>query len=527
MKRILLSIVAVIGLLLLSPVFVSHSTRTPALRAARASLLDFVPSSAPLAVDLSAVVSRWSELRAEREVAAFQDAVLSCVGLDVGIVPRLAGDQVVLFLARSEEHTPVAPTLVVLHPHSPADAEAALSGLAQVCFRSNGEVLWIGPAESRQTLEALTSAPETSFADVMPIQETEERLPPGGLVRGWVNPKALVALLRESSMDRGPAALGLVADVVSTNLAPVRYAAFRRDLSGGELTTDAIVAFDLTQLPAEVTCALGAPNAGAFVAPEMLEAADTGLGRALAVVAFRPQARALIPWLRYLAARDPHGPLRNAGFWVDDFERRFRRDLESDLCDTIGERAWLLAIRSESRSTPDLVLVSEAHPTEATEQTMTDLLAWTGEQVLISSFGAVIPTLWREQGNGPAMHGLTLRTPLGRVSGPCFQLTEQFLFLATSQEALAAGKTWFNRIASIEFLADESPDEAAAAGAILARPSVLAGLIAEANGQTDEKLACVRNAIATLLGETESLNARLYHDRDAIRLHGRIRLASK
>jgi len=526
MRRKGLLLLVLIGLVLTSPVLVRQSTRKPAQTVRRDRALDMVPASAPLAVDLSAVVERWPELRAEPKISAFQDAILACFGLDADLVPRLAGERTVMFLTRAQAPAPVIPVLLVFHPTDLADTRTALAGVPQICSRVDGDLVWIGPAGSEAALDALTRKEGPSLASALPVEEAENRLPPGGLVRGWVNPKAVVALLKDSSINGGTAAMGMLADVVSANLASVRYAAFRRDLIDGELTTDAIVAYDMTRLPAEVAQALDARDAGVFVAPEMLEAADTRLGKAVAVVAFRPQARALIPWLRYLAANNPHGPLRNAGFWVDDFERRFGRNLERDLCDAIGERAWLLAIRPGNRLPPDLALVSEVRPAKTTEDTLTDLLAWTGEQVMVSSFGAVIPTLWREQDNGPAIHGLSLRTPLGRASGPCFQLTEQFLFLATSQEALAAGKTWFSRMASIEFIRDESSDEAAS-GAILVRPSALAGLIADASRQTDEDFACLRNAIATLLGDAESLNARVYHDRDAIRLHGQIRLASK
>jgi len=65
-------------------------------------VLDLVPASAPLAVDLTAVGERWSELRAQPELAAFQDSILSCFGLNAELAPRLAGERIVMFLARSE-----------------------------------------------------------------------------------------------------------------------------------------------------------------------------------------------------------------------------------------------------------------------------------------------------------------------------------------------------------------------------------------------------------------------------------------
>ena len=97
MRRKGLLLLALGALLLTSPLWVRHSASTPAQRTASGHVLDLVPASAPLAVDLSAVTERWSELRAQPKVAALQDSILGCFGLDAELIPRLAGERPPLY----------------------------------------------------------------------------------------------------------------------------------------------------------------------------------------------------------------------------------------------------------------------------------------------------------------------------------------------------------------------------------------------------------------------------------------------
>ena len=100
MRRIVLTVIMILAAL---PWMDSHSARRsiPSLgtRAAvmPAALRDLVPASALLAIEVRDLDLRWTEIRAARAIARFQDSVLSCFGIKPEQVPMLAGEQAVLF----------------------------------------------------------------------------------------------------------------------------------------------------------------------------------------------------------------------------------------------------------------------------------------------------------------------------------------------------------------------------------------------------------------------------------------------
>jgi hypothetical protein len=230
---------------------------------------------------------------------------------------------------------------------------------------------------------------------------------------------------------------------------------------------------------------------------------------AFAAFAFRPEPEAWVPWLRYLAARDPQGPMRNLGFQLDDFQKRYGRDLRRDLCDAIGERGWLFLMKGEQIGSVSAVALIEAYAVPALEGTLADLLDWAGEQIWIDSLGTLLFRPWTRTENGLAARGIDLWTPFGKRTGFAFTLTGQYLVLASSEPALCKGLDVAARLPGLEATAPHASMRVL--GAPIAK---LFGEWLALAGRSDNTLM---TALARLIAGIEEARVEVHYEQDAVR----------
>jgi hypothetical protein len=482
------------------------------------SLRDLVPASALVAVEARDLDRRWDEIRGIDAIASFQDAMFSCVGAGADLMPRLAGDRAVLFLARSDIRPFVVP-VAILRPADMPEAERFLSGLHGLSSRRAGGVLWVGPAEAEDLLERLSREETSRFGDVVPMDEVESRLPPGGVVRGWLNPVAFNQLLRDARVDSLPAPLRWAAAALSAELSAVRYVAFRRDFVDGELVTDGIIAYDPDRLPPQVLHLLNPDAAPALLPVEVPS-------NAVAVVAFHLEAQACMPWLRNLAASDPHGPLRNLAFWLDEFQQRFRRDLDRDLFSALGDHGWLLALDLDGAGAPGLAAIVEIREESALGATLRDLMCWASEQLWIRTFGAIIPRPWVDTGRGQVIYGTKLRAAFSEIPGPCFQISGRYLLLGDRPETLAAARAFAESLPHDGSVGGGAGSDTRVHGCVWVKGSEI-GRVLEAgfHGAGPDLGGCLSAAAGAMVAGMESLRADWGYESDAVRLHGHLRFA--
>jgi len=529
MKRMLLVwVAAAAGLLPSLSLTVNHLTNLDFVPAhassltADSELLYRVPGSALLAVSTFNVDQRWDEIRGSRALADFQDALLSGRGLTPDLVPRLVGRRSVFFLAPSDRW-PFAVPIGLLEPVDAGEAEAILRALPDITYLRDGPLFWVGPADAKDLLARLLKDNGLKFPDVVPLSEIAERLPAGGLIRGCVNSNASLELLRESAIEACPFPLRNAAAALAADLSVVRYAAFRRDFVDGAFVTDGLVAYDATRLPAEIRRVLN-PAASPVLIPASgvtLQRPDGSSRSPFAVVAFRPESNAWLPWIRYVSASDPRGPLRNLGFWFEEFQQRYARNLDRDLFSVIGDQAWLLAARVPQTDSVDLALVFQLRGGKAIEGVLDDLFTWAGEQVWLSSFGILSAKSWHENLPGAAIRGLILRTPLASLQGPAFEVTGQYLVIALQPSGLETGRAWIRSIESAKMASGQ--EVPGSHGTILIQTRELGELVQAlhpaAMPEQDQRLW---DAILGLMADSGTLRVDLKYESDAIRFHGRL-----
>lgn len=387
-------------------------------------LIDLLPESTLLAVEIRELSQRWPEIRAISAIRQFQDHVLAELGLSQADLLHLAGERAVLALVVSDDDPPVMP-LVLLRPKHPDEAETVL-GSALTIRRGSG-ALWVGPAEASDRLEALAARGDTERVRRRPFES--------GLVRGWIDPAALRALLRDRVEDAWP--------LVATALEAVRSMEFERDVTGNGVVTDLVIEIDPARLPSEVAQVFASSPEAWPVLPTPL---PPGV---LAASSFRIEADAQWAWLRHVAAGDSRGPLRNFDFWTDEFQARYERELERDLVEALGEHGWLFLVEGETNQTVQVVLLLEARDAALVEATLLDLRSWLVEQIPARTLGLVAPRPRESSVNQLEAHGLALWTPMAEFPGPAFLVTNDHLVLGTGNAALETGlnllrtrKTW-------------------------------------------------------------------------------------
>ncbi len=371
-------------------------------------MVELLPGSTLAAVELINVAGRWDELRATPGIAGLQDRFLAELGLVADDVPGIAGEGMVMGLISDESSRHAVP-VAVLDPPSRSEVLARLGASeALIAVEARGAI-WVGVASHTAALERIATGDGTSIRQAVDLDELSDRLPPGGLVRGVVNPSALSEHLKRRSEYAAGRPVGKIASIIAADLEAIEVIGFRRDLVDGALVTDAWVGIDRDAVPEEVTRALATDDRGPAVLP-------TPLPENLIVAkGFRAEPEAALAWMRFLAERDPEGPLRNLDFWIEEFEARSARDVETDIVAAIGERGVSVVVESEGLFGVDFVVILEANEPERLEAALIDLRDWLAELIRGRTAGMV------------------------NLNGPIIQPVNDHLVIAMSWNALDLG----------------------------------------------------------------------------------------
>jgi hypothetical protein len=489
----------------------------PSAHPAGTQLLDLVPADSLAAIQIRDLDRRWAEIRNNSAIAQLQDYLLHEIGIEPDRVPVLAASHAVLMLARSESEPFIVP-VALLRPCDRAEALRVLAGSRKLSYRDGRDVLWVGPEAAGGLLDSLARGTQRSLSEVLPIEEIDARLPGKGLLRGYVNPRAWAELLAQWSNQTNLELPRWIAAWLGAELSALRYVAFDRDFVAGEIETKAVAAYDTARLPAEV--------AGIFVTNRPpIPAAPLAPPGTIATFSFRLEAAAWLPWLRHLAARDPHGPLRNLDFWFKEFEVRYHRDLRRDLCAALGENGWLFLVEGERTGSAAAVALIETSPDPAEDlkETLADLLEWMGEGVWIDSLGTLFPRYWTGMEDGIATRGMDFWTPIGRRLGLCFAVGGKYLVLATDDSALHEGLTVAQNLPNMRITTNASATHAAVRlrGDAIAR--MFSSCLVLAARQDDPLLA----AVSRLLAGIDCISLDMSYEPDGMRLEGYVRFATQ
>ncbi len=517
-KTVLVVVLVVILSLLLACSADAPSTPDLAARNATADspLPHLLPQSTLLAAEFRDLATRWSEIRAIRPLAEFQNRLLAGSGLTAADLPLLLGDRAVVALVSGTDR--VCRPLALLRPTDLDRAEALLGSLgASWSVIQARHALWIGPQGVAEELETVALGDGTSLAEVVPMDAVDARLPPGGLVRGWVNPTAVRQLLQVRLGRRWSAVLDLIRSLISVELEAVRWIGFRRDITRGRVATDAVVVYDTRALPPEVA-GLFDPSASSPQLPSPLP------DDAAVAAAFRPESQGYLPWLQHVAAREPQGPLRNLDFWIDEFEQRFDTSLERDLFRAIGPHGWLLVFENRAEEPAAWVMVLEASNASLAEATILKLLNWSAEHAAVRTLGLARPRVQDGNLGDRLTHQVVVRMPVGQLPGPSFTTVDGYLLAGVGESAIQAA---MGLIAARAFPAGQHggmgpPPHASlqVRGPALGHlPNSLPGAVT-AGGQE----SVLVEAVVGLIAAVADASTQLWYEADGIRLHSEISL---
>jgi len=487
------------------------------LTAATAPLPQLLPEETMMAVEVRDLARRWPEIRANRLIAELQNRLLEEINLEPDHLPAILGDRAVFALVLADEASSALPVALLLPPDV-GRAEALLASIAPswTAIRARG-ALWCGPTRLADRLKLVALGDGSSLAQAIPLNEVDQRLPAGGLVRGWLNPAAIKRAIGASARGRISAWLDLLRGIVSAELDAVRWIGFRRDIEAGRITADAIVAYDTDKLPSEFREAL---NPGAS-SPQPPDPMPDGVAIA---AAFRLEAQVALPWMRYLAANDPDGPLRNLEFWLTELEGRSRLDLEHDLFDALGEHGWLLAFASMNEAALQWAIVLEVTDASRAENALLSVLDWGMEQGWTRTLGLAVPKVQDNELDGRLVHTLFVSTPLGKLAGPLLSFSEGYLLIAAGSTSMRSAF----RLVEIAAFSSEPGTEARPQpqGSIVIRGPPLARLVesmltlAAKPGGGNGLSAVMADLVANVPGFAGSL----FYETDAIRLNGQVSL---
>jgi hypothetical protein len=520
-KKMLIQLVARVAFLLL--VTLVPQNRAPEATPIDSSLIGLLPESTVLAVELRDVDSRWSEIRGMRAISRFQDRLLAGSALGADDLRRLIGDHAVLALVVAADGRSALP-VAVLRPRRISEAAALLEEASvsrgqqdpAYTVHRRGDTLWIGPIDAADRLATLARGTGTSLLKSLPLSETNARLPDGGLIRGWLNPRVLGDLLRDQIEGTRPEWLELVGALAAAELDAVRFAGFRRDLTPDGVITDAVIGYDTDVLPPEVTRALAFP-AGRSVLPGAMPAG------VVMMFSFPLEPKAGLAWLRYAAERDPRGPLRNLDFWIAELEARTRLDLELDLLDLLGERGWFFVLEGDTRETVRVVVILESRDPARVHRTLVRLEDWVKEHVAGRSLGLTVPRSREVPVLGRTARAMTFRSPLGEEPGPAFLATDEHIVLASGEQALKEGL----RLLATRDAWRAAPHHPAFAGpadeSLLVRGSALSPVVqALIENKTPAGVDGLAAALSGLVGDLESASLGVRYEGDVVRLWSRV-----
>jgi hypothetical protein len=300
-----------------------------------------------------------------------------------------------------------------------------------VAVEGRGAV-WTGATAHTQLVEEISAGDGTSLRQAVDFDALDERVPPGGLVRVVLHPPAVGEYLRARAEMAATSLAGRLAGLLRAHLEAIEMAAFRRDVTAGEVVTDGWVGFDTKIIPEALKTAL-ATDRGPATLPGALPA------DVLLAGSFRTEPEAGLAYLRSLAMRDPQGPLRNLDFWIGEFEARTNRDVERDIVGALGDRAFTFVLEGADGDAQP-VAIFEARDPARLEAALVDLADWLSEQVRGRTLNLTIPRRWDAVAErGGVEHGVDVWTPFTTVSGPVFQIVDGHLVIACSRDALRRG----------------------------------------------------------------------------------------
>jgi hypothetical protein len=487
------------------------------LTAATAPLPQLLPEETMIAVEIRDLTQRWPEIRSNRLIAELQNRVLEEINLEPDHLPAILGDRAVFALVLANEARSALPVALLLPPDV-GRAEALLASIAPswTVLRARG-ALWFGPTRLADRLKQVALGDGSSLAQAIPLNEVDQRLPAGGLVRGWVNPAAIKRAVGASAHGRLSAWLDLLRGVISAELDAVRWIGFRRDIEAGRITADAIVTYRTDLLPLEFSEAL---NPGAS-SPHLPARMPDGVAIA---AAFRLEAQVALPWLRYLAANDPDGPLRNLEFWLKELEGRSGLDLEHDLFSALGEHGWLLVLESVNEAAFQWAIVLEATDATRVENALLSVLDWGTEQAWTRTLGLAVPKVQDNELDGRLVHTLVVSTPLGKLAGPLLSSSEGYLLIAAGSNSMrSALRLVENAAFSTEPRPEARPE---AQGSIVIQGPPLARLVesmltlAAKPGGGNGLFAVMADLVANAPG----FAGNMFYETDAVRLSGEVSL---
>ncbi len=520
------------------------------------AMIDLLPESTVLAVEIREITDRWPEIRAMETISRFLDRLLTGSDLEPDDLPRLAGNEAIVALvpsANGRSLTPVAllrpPDIeeaeeILLRVASPLDADASLA-----VHRGRG-ALWAGPRSASDRLKQIADGDGTNARRSLVMDEIYRRLPTGGMVRGWVNPDALRTLLQREVEGIHPAPVEILRSFAAAEFAAIRFIGFRRELKREGVTTDGVIGFEESALPREVVRFLRSSPEDSILLPPPLPPG------ALLASSFRSDAEACLAWLRYVAASDPRGPLRNLDFWIEEFRARTGLDPEQDLVGVLGERGWFFLLEGDRSEIVRAVAILETRDPGQLEETLLELRAWLKKHIQGRTLGSVLPRLHDGSVDEWTSHGLTLWTPFAELPGPAFLVTDGHLVIGTGEPALRAGlellegKEIWTRAAEIDPASpagamDPAYDDQRASveeGLRLGpRPALehvrvdgpalsrwIEALMEQGIVGTRESghVFPIAPAVADLLAGTGEISVDVWYERDAVRVQGRIRFNS-
>ena len=235
-----------------------------------------------------------------------------------------------------------------------------------------------------------------------------------------------------------------------------------------------------------------------------------------------------MPWLRNLAASDPRGPLRNLAFWLDEFQERFRRDLDRDLFSALGDHGWLLALNIEGSSAPGSAAVIEIREESVLASTLRDLMSWASEQLWISTFGTIIPRVWVNTAGEQVTYGTTLGAPFAEIPGPLFQISGRYLLLGDRPETLAAARAFAGSLPQNVSVGGATGLNAPVHGSVWVRGAEIGRMLAAGlDGIAPDAGGCFSTAAITMAAGMDSLRTDWQYEPGAVRLHGHLRFAAQ
>jgi hypothetical protein len=504
-------IFAALGLVLACDDTPNPGPVAPTLDPAAGDLVGLLPSSTLAAMEFPELAGRWDEIRAIPRLARLQNHLLRELGLDASDVPAIAGGHAVLALVAAETSRRLVP-VGVLDPQSALTVLkhlAAIDGLIAVEARG---AIWMGPVSQAPLVERVAAGDGTSIRDAIDTAALAERLPAGGLVRAVLNPAAIRTWLQRWAESASARLTGPLAAVLAADLEAIEVAGFRRDIVAGELVTDGWLGIDMGIVPEAFARSLGTHRGSASL-PDDLPA------NVLLANSFRTEAEAGLAWLRTLAARNPDGPLRNFDFWIGEFEARSGRDVETDIVAALGERGLFVALEGGDEAALEFVAIFDAGDPQRLEASLVDLRDWLGDHIWGRTFGLAIPQRRGAGDESGGEHGLAFWSPFGTVNGPVFQIADDRLVIATSQQSLSYGielarsaATW--RTPAWAIRGGHAPDEIA----IIRTPALARLLAAETlHAAVDDRWL---SAVHEFLAGTREARMSVVYDEAGFRFHG-------